>query len=190
MSAKSLSGFSAHLQLFSFPPVSQVLMGPPHSWEKLVVTAALLPGRKPVPTPGTPAPSRPSFCVFHFCAKMAVTSLKSKYRNSVDHIIIRHVCTHTHIVAQAQLLVVMCRTIWFVNHLFHHSCIGFTRESALFEVTSGLSGFVSDTFFSQQVRVGLKIVLARTVQRSKLVFHGQEGQQCAADCSLTSEELS
>lgn len=131
MSAKSLSGFSAHLQLFSFPPVSQVLMGPPHSWEKLVVTAALLPGRKPVPTPGTPAPSRPSFCVFHFCAKMAVTSLKSKYRNSVDHIIIRHVCTHTHIVAQAQLLVVMCRTIWFVNHLFHHLHWLYTRVSII-----------------------------------------------------------
>lgn len=43
---------------------------------------------------------------------------------------------HTHIVAQAQLLVVMCRTIWFVAYLVHHSSILFTRESALFEVGS------------------------------------------------------
>lgn len=45
-----------------------------------------------------------------------------------------------------------------VNDLFHDSSISFTRESALFEVTSGLSAFISDTFFLWQVRVGLKII--------------------------------
>lgn len=81
------------------------------------------PCRKPVPAPGTPAPSRPSFCVFRFCAKMAVTSLKSKYRNREQcgsHYPQACVYTHTHIVAQARLLVVMCRAVWFVNQ-----CSGF-----------------------------------------------------------------
>lgn len=177
-------------------------MGPLHSWGKLGITAALLPAENQYqPVVVWPTTTQPQvlqlllghhFVYFVFVQKWRsqVWSQNTGTENSVDHIILRRVYTHTHIVAQARLLVVMSRAIWFVNHLVHHSCIGFTRESALFEVTSGLSGFVSDTFFSQQVRVWLKMVLDRTVQRSKLVLHGQEGQQCGADSSLISEGLS
>lgn len=162
MSAKSFSVFSAHLQLLSFPAVSQVLMGPStagRSWVWLQHSSLQQ-------TSTSPRYSS-SFWAIVLCASFLCQNGSHKFKVKIHEqrivgvTLSSGVHTHTHIVAQAQLLVGMCRTIWFVNSppLFH-----WLHQGVSIIWTSGLSRFVSDTFFSQQVRVGLTIILDRTIQ--------------------------
>lgn len=104
------------LRIFCSPPVALLPScqlgadGAFHSWD-----CSTPPCRKSAPSPGTPAPSGPSFCAFHFCAKMAVMSLKSKYMSREScgsHYHQANVYAHS---GTDSVLVVMCRAVWFVN---------------------------------------------------------------------------
>lgn len=151
-------------------------------WEKLGVTARLLPGKKQ---------HQPQVLQFLlgccFCAKLEVTSLMSKYMNRESCGSHHHqacVYTHTHCgtgpAAGSDLQnYLLCK--WLTPPFFHCLYHGVSI------IWSGLLRSVSDTFFSQQVRVGLKIILDRTTENQ--VLHGPEWEWCGADPSQISERL-
>lgn len=92
------------LKIFCSPPVALLPFYQPgadgafHSWEKLGVTAAFLCAESQHNL-GYSSSFWLLFCAFHFCAKMAVTTLKSKYMNRElrgPHYHQANMCTHTH----------------------------------------------------------------------------------------------
>lgn len=193
MSAKSFSGFSAPLQLLSFPPVSQVLMGPSTAGR----SSMWLQHSSLQKTSTNPRYSS-SFWDIILCISFMCQTGSHKFKVKIHEqrivwvTLSSGVCVHTHTycgtgpVAGSDVQNYMVSK-WLSPPFFHCLYWGVSI------IWSGLSKFVSDTFFSQQVRVGLKIILDRknnSVQRIKLVLHGPEGEQCGADPSLISEGLS
>lgn len=186
MSAKSFSGFSARLQLLSFPAVSQVLLGPSTAGRSSV----WLQHSSLQQTSTNPRYSS-SFWAIVLCISCWCQNGSHKFKVKIHEqrivwiTLSSGICVYTHTHTHAY-----CGTgpaagrdvqIYLVCKLLGPPLFHWLYQGVSIIWTSGLSRFVSDTFFSQQVRVGLKIILDRTVQRIKLVLHGPEGEQCGAD---------